>query len=62
MEELIREEMLLGAAAKMLIDCALYDLPLAAKIPVAVIGWIADSAVMLVIGLPLSMTLKKQIK
>lgn len=50
-----------GMTLKTLIDCALYDLPLAAKIPVAFIGWAADSAVMLVLGLPLSITLKKQI-
>ena len=51
-----------GMTVKTLIDCLLYDLPLAAKIPVAFIGWIADSAVMLVLGLPLSITLKKQVK
>lgn len=53
---------LVGMALKTLIDCALYSLPLAAKIPVAVIGWVADSAVMLALGLPLSMTLKKHVK
>ena len=53
---------LVGMALKTLIDCALYDLPLAAKIPVAFIGWLADCGVMLLLGLPLSITLKKQLK
>lgn len=53
---------LVGMAVKTLVDCVLYSLPLAAKIPVAIIGWIADTAVMLALGLPLSIILKKQIK
>ena len=54
--------MLLGAAAKMLIDCAMYDLPIALKIPTTAAAWIADSAVMLVVGLPLSMALRHRLK
>ena len=53
---------LVGMTVKTLVDCVLYSLPLAAKIPVAFIGWIADTAVMLALGLPLSITLKKQIR
>ena len=53
---------LVGMTVKTLVDCVLYNLPLAAKIPVAFIGWIADTAVMLALGLPLSITLKKQIR
>ena len=52
---------LVGMAVKTLVDCLLYSLPLAAKIPVAIIGWFADTAVMLALGLPLSITLKKHI-
>ena len=51
-----------GMTIKTLVDCLLYDLPLAAKIPVAVIGWLADSMVMLVLGLPLGISLKGRIK
>lgn len=54
--------MLLGAAAKMFIDCAAYDLPLLLKIPTTAAAWISDSAVMLAIGLPLSMALKRRLK
>ena len=53
---------LVGMALKTLIDCLLYDLPLAAKIPAAFAGWLADCGVMLLLGLPLSITLKKQIR
>lgn len=51
--------MLLGVAAKTLIDCLLYQLSLAAKIPTGIAAWALDSAVMLAIGLPLSIALKK---
>ena len=54
--------MLLGAAAKMFIDCAIYDLPLLLKIPTTAVAWISDSVVMLVVGLPLSIALKKRLK
>ena len=51
--------MLVGVAAKTLIDCVLYSLPLAAKIPTGIAAWILDSIVMLAFGLPLSIALKK---
>ena len=54
--------MLLGSAAKMFIDCAMYDLPIALKIPTTAVAWIMDSVVMLAAGLPLSMMLKRRIK
>ena len=54
--------MLLGVTVKTLVDCLLYDLPLLAKIPSGAAALIADSAVMLLFGLPLSMALKKRIK
>ena len=54
--------MLLGAAAKMFIDCAIYKLPILLKIPTTLTAWICDSIVMLAIGLPLSMALKKRMK
>ena len=54
--------LLLGAGAKMLIDCAMYSLPVALKIPTTVAAWLSDSLVMLVIGLPLSLALKKRMK
>lgn len=54
--------MLLGAAAKMFIDCAMYDLPLIVKIPTTAAAWISDSVVMLAAGLPLSMALKRRFK
>lgn len=51
--------MLVGVATKTLIDCLLYNLPLAAKIPTGLAAWALDSIVMLALGLPLSITLKK---
>ena len=54
--------MLLGATAKMFIDCAVYDLPLALKIPTTAVAWISDSIVMLAAGLPLSIALKRRLK
>ena len=54
--------MLLGAAAKMFIDCAMYDLPLLVKIPTTAVAWISDSVVMLAAGLPLSLALKRRFK
>lgn len=53
---------LLGAAAKMFIDCAMYSLPVALKIPTTLAAWLSDSLVMLAIGLPLSIALEKRIK
>ena len=53
---------LLGAAAKMFIDCAMYDLPVLLKIPTTVAAWLSDSIVMLVIGLPLSAALKRRLR
>ena len=52
----------LGAAAKMFIDCAMYSLPVALKIPTTLAAWLSDSLVMLAIGLPLSIALEKRIK
>lgn len=54
--------MLLGVTVKTLVDCAMYDLPLIAKIPTGIAALIADSVVMLVFGLPLCMALKRRIK
>lgn len=54
--------MLLGATVKMFLDCAIYDLPLLLKIPTTAAAWLSDSAVMLAIGLPLSMALKRRLK
>ena len=54
--------MLVGVVVKTLIDCAMYDIPLLAKIPSSTAAWIADSAVMLAIGLPLSLALKNRIR
>lgn len=51
----------LGAVAKMFIDCAMYDLPVALKIPTTAVAWISDSVVMLAFGLPLSMALKRRL-
>lgn len=51
--------MFFGVAAKTWIDCVLYDLTLAVKLPTALAAWIADSIVMLAFGLPLSIVLRK---
>lgn len=53
---------LIGAAAKMFIDCALYSLPLALKIPTTAVAWISDTIVMLVAGLPLSIAIRRRLK
>lgn len=50
-----------GAAAKTLIDCLLYNFALEVKIPTGIVAWILDSFVMLAIGLPLSMALEKRL-
>lgn len=54
--------MLLGVTVKTLVDCAMYDIPIIAKIPASAAALIADSAVMLVCGLPLCLALKGRIK
>ena len=54
--------MLAGVVVKTFIDCALYGIALAVKIPSSVTAWILDSLVMLAAGMPLSLTLKKRIK
>lgn len=54
--------MLVGVAVKTAIDCLLYDIALLAKIPSSLTAWILDSAVMLVIGIPLALILKKRLK
>ena len=54
--------MLLGVVVKTLIDCAMYDIALVAKIPSSTTAWILDSLVMLVIGIPLGLALKKRLE
>lgn len=54
--------MLVGVVVKTLIDCALYKIALVAKIPSSAAAWVLDSLVMLVIGMPLSLALKKRLK
>lgn len=54
--------MLAGVVVKTLIDCALYDIAIVVKIPSSTTAWILDSLVMLVIGMPLSLALKKRLK
>ena len=53
---------LLGVAVKTVIDCLLYHLPIGPKLVTGAVAWILDSVVMLVCGLPISMTLKKRMK
>ena len=54
--------MLAGVAVKTVIDCVLYGLAPAVKIPTALAAWILDSFVMLVLGIPISLALKKRLK
>ena len=54
--------MFVGVVVKTLIDCALYNIALVAKIPSSATAWIMDSLVMLVLGFPLSLALKKRLK
>ncbi|MDO5435025.1 MAG: ECF transporter S component [Clostridia bacterium] len=54
--------MLAGVSVKTVIDCILYGLMPAAKIPTALAAWILDSFVMLAIGIPISLALKKRIR
>ena len=58
---IIVSSVLLGVIVKTLIDCAMYDIALAAKIPSSTAAWILDSLVMLVPGIPLSLALKKRL-
>ena len=58
----IPASMLLGVAVKTLMDCAIYHLALAVKIPTGIAAWVADSAVMLAMGIPMSMALKKRLR
>ena len=53
---------LFGAAAKMFLDCAIYDLPILLKIPTTAAAWLSDSFVMLAAGLPLSMALRSRFR
>ena len=53
--------MLLGVTVKTILDCLIYGLPLAIKIPTGLVAWITDSLVMILFGLPLSLTLKKTV-
>lgn len=54
--------MLVGVTVKTVIDCLLYDVALVAKLPSSFTAWLLDSAVMLGVGLPLSIALKKRLK
>ena len=54
--------MIPAVAVKTLIDCAMYSLALAAKIPTAIVALAADSAVMLIMGLPLAVALKDRVR
>lgn len=51
----------LGVAVKTIIECKLYSIPYAVKIPKSVTAFIIDSVVMLV-GLPLAFRLTKMVK
>ena len=53
--------MLLGVAVKTALDCVIYKLPLAVKAISGLIAWATDSLVMILFGLPLSLSLKKPI-
>lgn len=53
--------MLVGVLVKTLVDCFMYDIALIAKIPSSTTAWLLDSAVMLIVGLPLSIALKKRL-
>lgn len=54
--------MLLGVTVKTFIDCAMYQLSLLVKIPTGITAWILDSLVMLLLGLPVGIGLKKRLK
>lgn len=54
--------MLAGAAVKTGIDCIIYGLMPAAKIPTALVACVLDSFVMLLLGIPISLGLKKRLR
>lgn len=54
--------MLFGVAVKTAIDCVLYGLLPAAKIPTALVAWALDSFVMLLLGIPIGLGLKKRLR
>ena len=54
--------MLAGVIVKTFADVWIYSLPLLAKIPTSAIAWFFDSAVMIGLGIPLCLTLRRQIK
>lgn len=54
--------MIAGFAVKTVIDCLLYGLTLTVKIPTAIVGCALDSFVMLLLGVPISLGLKKRLK
>ena len=53
--------MLLGVALKTVLDCLIYGLPFLLKIPTGLVAWFTDSLVMILFGLPLSLSLKKTV-
>ena len=53
--------LLLGVVVKTLVDCALYEYSIAAKIPSSTAAWITDSLVMFA-GLPVSLAVKKHLR
>ena len=53
--------MALGVVVKTFFDCIIYDLPVAVKIPTAIVACVLDSLVMLVFGLPLSLALRNRL-
>ena len=54
--------MLAGVTVKTVIDCIAYGLMPEAKIPTALAAWILDSVVMLALGIPISLGLKKRLR
>lgn len=54
--------MLAGVAVKTVIDCLMYGLLPAAKIPTALVACALDSFVMLLLGIPISLGLKKRLR
>lgn len=54
--------MLVGVAVKTVIDCIMYGLMPAAKIPTALVACALDSFVMLLLGMPISLGLKKRLQ
>lgn len=54
--------MLLGVTVKTVIDCVMYGLLPAAKVPTALVAWALDSFVMLLLGIPIGLGLKKRLR